>query len=765
MKFPSKNNRPALPAAKRFTQWLKRCSPLSMVLLLNVGGQSSYAAEMAKVYIGGGDEHLGAFDGYLGDPNGWTWVRANADGYYVNTFPLNDNPNDATQNNRLSTMSSLFTNKNVFYETEAESYDNRVFDADEKARLPILQQNGFTITYTTCNGVFTDARETILRTYSGTRPLFALSAPWAINGDINSSKGLQWRTLITKSDGSATDSPLAIWASNQNNCHNGSYSSIKFSHSLGKVGEVMIATHGLGSDANLLKMAEQYIRDHEDNDALPDIWAISYYAAYLEAHAVTPEQVNGAPAASVTGIGYYLIHHLKDPDNVATLSTPQQADLSPASYGADIAITAPSESYTIDLSNSSAWLDLAAVVKTRVEDSNSAWNVTFAYNGQDITSAIRGGSGYCFYKTNRLNPGSVKAITMTVASKSGAIESAPLAVYLNLLPHPTIPVVNQTFLIQKTGSYYEAENAAVSGAIVSNTWTGYSGSAYVDFQNASNDYLDWTVTAGAAGNYALQFRYANGGTGDRPLQLKVNSTVVSSSLSFPVTGSFTNWNVVTATVPLSSGVNHVRLTAIGSSGPNIDYLGVTSTVPSLPTPWQASDIGPVGVAGSSSYSYDSSGTFDISATGTDLWGTADQFRFVQQSGTGDGSVTARVDSLENTDPNAKSGVMIRETTAANSAYASVLATASNGLRFEYRSATGAGTGKVEAPGILPPYWLKITRSGNTFTGAISPDGSAWTTVGSASITMASGVKLGLAVCGHTNAELCTSAVSNVTVVP
>lgn len=39
--------------------------------------------DTAKVYIGGGDEHTGAYDGYLKDPNRWTWVRQNADGYYV----------------------------------------------------------------------------------------------------------------------------------------------------------------------------------------------------------------------------------------------------------------------------------------------------------------------------------------------------------------------------------------------------------------------------------------------------------------------------------------------------------------------------------------------------------------------------------------------------------------------------------------------------------------------------------------------------------
>ncbi|MBE7157455.1 MAG: hypothetical protein INR62_03305 [Rhodospirillales bacterium] len=95
------------------------------------------AQEAAKVYIGGGDEHRGAFDGYLNDPAGWTWVRQNADGYYVNTFPLKDKGDEPALNAQLNGMAGLFTHRNVFYETEAESYAHRVHRAEE-ARLLLL---------------------------------------------------------------------------------------------------------------------------------------------------------------------------------------------------------------------------------------------------------------------------------------------------------------------------------------------------------------------------------------------------------------------------------------------------------------------------------------------------------------------------------------------------------------------------------------------------------------------------------------------------
>lgn len=421
------------------------------ILLLVLGCLPLRAQQPAKVYIGGGDEHRGAFDGYLADPAGWTWVRQNADGYYLNTFPLKNNPGDPAQNGRLRDMAALFTHKNVFYETEAESYLHRVHDADDQARIKILQQDGFAVTYVTCNGNFTDERATLLKTWSGTRPLLALMGPWAIGGDINhptNPKAAQWRTLTTKNDGSATDSPLAAWEKNFQNCRKGSYSGVRYAHAHGKLAEVMLCPHKLGTNENWLAMSEQYVRDHEDNDAFPDIWAVSYYAAYLEAHAVTPEQIDGAPAPSVTGVAYYLIHHLRDNDHAARLSAPTLPALANPAEGARLFLNASTQTFQVNLDNDSTWLDLIPVLKAQVSDAGSAWNVAFTYGGRDITAMVRSAGGFCFYKSDRLNPGNNRTISVTVTSRTGQVSHAPLTISLQLLPHPTTPIVNQTFRLQ-----------------------------------------------------------------------------------------------------------------------------------------------------------------------------------------------------------------------------------------------------------------------------------------------------------------------------
>lgn len=126
---------------------------------------------------------------------------------------------------------------------------------------------------------------------------------------------------------------------------------------------------------------------------------------------------------------------------------------------------------------------------------------------------------------------------------------------------------------------YEAEHAVFSGAGVGSSNPGYSGSGYVDYMNATSDYIEWTVEAAEAGVHHLGFRYALGATDSRGLQIVVNGTVVQSSLAFPSTGSWTEYRTVESSAVLNAGVNIVRATAIGSSGGNIDRLDLTAPAP------------------------------------------------------------------------------------------------------------------------------------------------------------------------------------------
>jgi hypothetical protein len=173
------------------------------------------------------------------------------------------------------------------------------------------------------------------------------------------------------------------------------------------------------------------------------------------------------------------------------------------------------------------------------------------------------------------------------------------------------------------------------------------------------------------------------------------------------------------------------------------------------------------------------GTYTITASGTDIWGTADEFHFAYKQLTGVGSITTKVLSVENADAWSKAGVMIRETLDPGSKFAAVYITSTNpdgtptqGCRFQNRVDTDGSATSDSSPtlvatpeqmAITAPYWIKLERdfAGN-FRGYYSSDGSNWTSmVFRPNIAMSSTVYIGLAVTSHNAALTCEAKFSNV----
>jgi regulation of enolase protein 1 (concanavalin A-like superfamily) len=153
----------------------------------------------------------------------------------------------------------------------------------------------------------------------------------------------------------------------------------------------------------------------------------------------------------------------------------------------------------------------------------------------------------------------------------------------------------------------------------------------------------------------------------------------------------------------------------------------------------------------------------MTAAGADIWGTADQFHFAYKQLSGNGSITARVVSLTNTDPWAKAGVMIRQSLEPGSQYAMVVVTPNNGVVFQYRlNADGTSTQAAQQTGITAPQWLKLSRSGNDFTAEYSANGTNWKMLGEpVTITMLFDVYIGLCLTSHNVNATCTAEFSNV----
>jgi hypothetical protein len=154
----------------------------------------------------------------------------------------------------------------------------------------------------------------------------------------------------------------------------------------------------------------------------------------------------------------------------------------------------------------------------------------------------------------------------------------------------------------------------------------------------------------------------------------------------------------------------------------------------------------------------------MTATGADIWDTSDEFHFAFKELTSAGSIIVKVESVEQTDPWAKAGVMIRDTLDADSIHAMVVVTPAQGVSFQRRRTAGASSIGTDIAGIAAPQWVKIERNvGGVVTASYSADGSSWTQVGAEGVNMNIPMYIGLAVTAHNTSEVCEAKFSNVSI--
>ncbi|HKT81707.1 MAG TPA: hypothetical protein VJP86_15875 [Vicinamibacterales bacterium] len=197
-----------------------------------------------------------------------------------------------------------------------------------------------------------------------------------------------------------------------------------------------------------------------------------------------------------------------------------------------------------------------------------------------------------------------------------------------------------------------------------------------------------------------------------------------------------------------------------------DGVSVAPATVGLSAPWKQTDIDGVGLPGDASIV---NGTFSVSGAGADIWGAEDSFHFVYQPIFSEGSIVARVTSIQNTNPFAKAGIMMRTSLGSDAANVMLNVRPNGAIEFLARTSQGASTQFVGGGTIVAlPALLQLTRVSaqlqSLFIASIWDDESeSWIQIGSVVIDMLPDAFVGLAVTSHDTSKLNTSTFDEVSV--
>lgn len=228
----------------------------------------------------------------------------------------------------------------------------------------------------------------------------------------------------------------------------------------------------------------------------------------------------------------------------------------------------------------------------------------------------------------------------------------------------------------------------------------------------------------------------------------------------------------------SDGVNWSKVGAIPITFPEDHYLGLavtshdttvlnTATFDNVLVGWSSQDVGSVGVPGSVRFE---DRKFIISGAGRDIWGTADSFHYVYRplslAGSGSGhTITVNLQSLENTNPFAKAGVMIRDSLDPGAATVILDVKPDGGVEFMARRT--AGTAMTFIGGGTYPlsdaYTLRLVMDGQTFSGYVCQPFSPCQLIGTTTASISADGLIGMAVTSH-DPNIVNTAAFNVPVI-
>ncbi len=409
-------------------------------------------------------------------------------------------------------------------------------------------------------------------------------------------------------------------------------------------------------------------------------------------------------------------------------------------------------------------------------------------DGMEVSDSISQGACYCRLGENFgihrvLGPSQMGLLALALSMCLGRASSVTLAwdAVTNSSIAGYVLYTGETSRVYSASlDVHNATQTTVSNLSVGSTYF-FAVTAY-DTNNLESDYsaeVSYTVSAGNANppvitltspgngttfvsptNVLLSASVITNGHSATKVQFVGNGSVLGESMAAPY--SLTWSNPTPGNYAISALLFYDGSNTLSSAVANVTVNAAAPPGGGLPAPWQSKDVGRPSIAGSADTT---NGLYYVAGAGN-INSTADNFQFVYQPLTGDGQVTAQINSVENAGPGNGVGVMIRETLASNSKQVFMGISGSSTFRWRRRALTGGSTGASSfGTGVPPNAWVRLTRSGSTFSGSYSIDGVNWTEATSRSFIMASNIYVGLAVASGSSNVLNHATIQSVNVVP
>jgi len=185
----------------------------------------------------------------------------------------------------------------------------------------------------------------------------------------------------------------------------------------------------------------------------------------------------------------------------------------------------------------------------------------------------------CLLKDIELTP--EQALNADI-DEDGSVQINDYASIKQYVMGDTVINVGTTKAIEtQTEEIYYAVDAELNKAFSENINVGFTGTAYINYENVLGSSITWTVNAPETANYKLIFNYANGTATNRFMNIHLNNSENYYKMDFNQSGTWTDWTQNYIVVSLNKGENKINvISATENGGPNIDYLKLETTTES-----------------------------------------------------------------------------------------------------------------------------------------------------------------------------------------